>query len=99
MLSAPKLLDLAGNTETLNKLYHVAHKKLEHWSEEQQKTVKPEKENGYKFELFLHNFLPFVGDGKFGAIRVLREEEFGPVKNADGAATDTPTIARQLMNQ
>ena len=94
MLSAPKLLDLAGNTETLNKLYHVAHKKLEHWSEEQNKTIKPEKENGYKFELFLHNFLPFVGSGKFGAIRVLREEEFGPVKNADGAATDTPSIAR-----
>ena len=94
MLSAGKLLDLASNTETLNKLYHVAHKKLEHWDESQQQTVKPEKENGYKFELFLHNFLPFVGDGKFGAIKVVREEEFGPVKNADGAATDTPSIAR-----
>lgn len=94
MLSAGKLLDLASNTETLNKLYHVAHKKLEHWDESQQQTVKPEKENGYKFELFLHNFLPFVGEGKFGAIKVVREEEFGPVKNADGAATDTPSIAR-----
>jgi len=97
MLSSEKLLSLASNTETLNQLYHVAHKKLEYWSESEGSTVKPEKENGYKFELFLHNFLSFVGDGKFGAIKVVREEEFGPVKNADGAATDTPTIARQLI--
>lgn len=94
MLSAEKLLNLASNTETLNKLYHVAHKKLEYWNEVEDKTVKPDTENGYKFELFLHNFLPFVENGKFGAIKVVREEEFGPVKNADGAATDTPTIAR-----
>ena len=46
--------------------------------------MKPSKENGYKFELFLHNFLPFCEAGKFGAIKVTRAEEFAPVKNADG---------------
>jgi len=33
--------------------------------------------------LFLHNFLPFVDDGKFGVISVKREDEFAPVKNAN----------------
>jgi UDP-N-acetylglucosamine/UDP-N-acetylgalactosamine diphosphorylase len=94
MLSSEKLLSLASNTETLNQLYHVAHKKLEYWSDSENKTVKPDTENGYKFELFLHNFLSFIKQGEFGAIKVVREDEFAPVKNADGAATDTPTIAR-----
>lgn len=61
--------------------------------------IKPETENGYKFELFLHNFLPFCDQGKFGALKVIREDEFGPVKNKDGEATDTPTTARELMLQ
>lgn len=94
MLSSEKLLSLASNTETLNQLYHVAHKKLEYWSDAENKTIKPDTENGYKFELFLHNFLSFIKQGEFGAIKVVREDEFAPVKNADGAATDTPTIAR-----
>lgn len=52
--------------------------------------MKPDKENGYKFELFLHGFLPFCDQGKFGAIKVDRAEEFGPVKNADGPSDEAP---------
>jgi len=59
--------------------------------------VKPDKENGYKFELFLHNFLPFCADDKFGCLMVQRDDEFGPVKNANGADVDTPDHARDLM--
>lgn len=95
MLSSKKLIKLSSDTKTLNKLYHKAHKKIEQWDGE--KAVKPDIENGYKFELFLHNFLPFCDQGKFGALKVIREEEFGPVKNKDGAATDTPTTARTLL--
>lgn len=95
MLSSKKLIKLSSDTKTLNKLYHKACKKIEEWNGQQ--AVKPDTENGYKFELFLHNFLPFCDQGKFGALKVIREEEFGPVKNKDGAATDTPTTARTLM--
>ena len=95
MLSSKKLLKLCQDTASLNKLYHKAFKKIEQWDGEA--AVKPDTENGYKFELFLHNFLPFCDQGKFGALKVLREDEFAPVKNKDGEKTDTPTTARELM--
>lgn len=90
MLSTKKLLSLCKDTESLNKMYHKAFKKIEAWEETQGKSIKPDKENGYKFELFLHNFLPCCDQGKFGAIKVDRIEEFGPVKNADGPADQPP---------
>ena len=49
----------------------------------------PSKENGWKFELFLHNFLPMVEPGKLGVLMVDRHTEFAPVKDADGPETDS----------
>jgi len=48
--------------------------------------VEPEVENGWKFELFIHSFLPMVDIGKLGILMVDRDSEFAPVKNADGPA-------------
>ena len=49
----------------------------------------------------MHNFLPFCDAGKFGAIKVKREDEFGPVKNANpadgGLGVDSPNSARALL--
>lgn len=90
VLSTKKLLSLCRDSSTLNQLYHKAFKKIEAWNDQEGKAVKPDKENGYKFELFLHNFLPFCDQGKFGAIKVDRIEEFGPVKNANGPEGETP---------
>ena len=47
-------------------------------------TFKPklvQKENGWKFELFIHDILPFVNDKKFGVLIVDRTTEFAPIKN------------------
>ena len=45
-----------------------------------------------KFELFL--FDAFLNLESLGLLRVLRQEEFAPVKNATGA--DSPEIARKM---
>jgi len=92
-----KLIELCQNTENLNKLYHKAIKKVQYWDEAKNATVKPTSNNGYKFELFIHNFLPFCDAGKFGVLRVQREDEFAPVKNAEGAPNDSPNTARELI--
>jgi len=91
VLKTDKLLELANKTETLNTLYHVAFKKNNNWDGQQ--VVKPTGPNSYKFELFLHNFLPFCD--RLGVMRVAREEEFAPVKNAEGV--DSPQSARELI--
>jgi len=85
IIKTDKLLELCKNTENLNKLYHKAIKKVQYWDGKMNKIVKPTSNNGYKFELFIHNFLPFCDFGKFGVLRVQREDEFAPVKNAEGA--------------
>jgi UDP-N-acetylglucosamine/UDP-N-acetylgalactosamine diphosphorylase len=97
ILKADKLLELCNNTQTLNKLYHKAFKKVGYWDFNSMELVKPTEPNAYKFELFIHNFLPFCDAGKFGVMKVIREEEFAPVKNAEGSEVDSPNTARDLM--
>ena len=46
--------------------------------------IKAEAPNGWKFELFVHGFLPMVQQGKLGVLMVDRETEFAPVKEANG---------------
>jgi UDP-N-acetylglucosamine/UDP-N-acetylgalactosamine diphosphorylase len=82
----------AANAESLP--FHRALKKVP-YADENGKEVASEKPNALKFERFIFDLLPvaknaIVVEGK-------REECFGPVKNADGAASDTPATARALM--
>jgi UDP-N-acetylglucosamine pyrophosphorylase len=88
ILKTDKLLELALNNQTMNRLYHKAFKKIAHYDAQTRSTVTPSKPNAWKFELFIHNFLPFCESGKLGVMKVKREEEFGPVKNAEGV--DSP---------
>ena len=75
-----------------NKLpYHSAFKKAEYLNEKGQ-LVKPEAPNAYKFESFI--FDAFERLDNMTIMRVKREEEFAPVKNADGV--DSPQTARAL---
>ncbi|RMF68675.1 MAG: UDPGP type 1 family protein [Calditrichaeota bacterium] len=72
--------------------WHVAHKKIPHL-DEQGNLVEPAEPNGYKFETFVFDALRDARRAMF--LEVPREEEFSPVKNAEGV--DSPSTARRDM--
>lgn len=71
--------------------YHSAFKKAK-YIDENGKLIVPEKPNAYKFEAFLFDAFESLND--MAIMRVKREEEFAPVKNAEGV--DSPETARKL---
>ena len=99
MISVEMLNELCtGKSEVLNSLYNCAIKKIPAYNEDKDVTEKPSENNGYKLELFIHSFLPYV-DGKFELLQGIREEEFNPVKNKEGESKDSPTTARAMISQ
>lgn len=76
-----------------NKLpYHKAFKKAKYTDIETGEIIKPEKPNAYKYEAFIFDAFERL-DG-MSILRVKREDEFAPLKNADGE--DSPDTAREL---
>ena len=76
--------------------YHVAYKKAK-YLDQNGKIVEPDSPNAYKFEAFL--FDAFGKVDEMAVLRVKREEEFAPVKNADAAGVDCPKTARDLYKK
>ncbi len=75
-----------------NKLpYHSAFKKAKYMDSEGN-IIKPEKPNAYKFEAFIFDAFESLED--MSILRVKREDEFAPLKNAEGE--DSPNTATQL---
>lgn len=98
LINLNELLDLSKkNASSLTSLYNLAIKKINH-IDENGEFITATENCGYKFELFIHSFLKFVS-GPVGLIQVQREEEFAPVKNPPGSATDSPDTARKLISQ
>ena len=73
--------------------YHSAFKKAKYIDKDGNLVV-PDSPNAYKFEAFLFDAFGEVDD--MAILRVKREEEFAPVKNADDAGVDCPSTARKL---
>ena len=97
-----------GSKATADALYHKAFKKINHCDPETFNDIEPEEENGWKFELFLHDLVPMIEEGKLGVLMVDRNTEFAPVKDKDGPEKtsygydaeplpDTPTWARRMI--
>ena len=71
--------------------YHVAHKKANYMNSNGEIVV-PDKPNAYKFESFLFDAFERLDD--IAILRVKRENEFAPIKNATGI--DSPETASEL---
>ena len=74
--------------------YHSAFKKATYIDKDGNKVV-PTSPNAYKFEAFLFDAFGNLDD--MAILRVKREEEFAPVKNATGV--DSPETARELYKK
>ncbi|KAG1699678.1 hypothetical protein DVH05_012571 [Phytophthora capsici] len=77
--------------------YHVAKKKIPHVSSDGTETITPTTNTGIKLETFIFDVFPLSKSMK--VLGVAREDEFAPVKNAPGAASDSPDTARQLISE
>lgn len=73
---------------------HVVKKKIPYLNEEGE-LVKPQTENGYKFETLILDMIRLVGSCL--PFEVEREKEFAPVKNAQGV--DSVETARELLKK
>jgi len=72
--------------------FHRANKKVQAIGEDGEPR-KPDEPNGVKFEMFVFDALPFAKNPVI--IATTREEEFSPVKNAEGL--DSPETCRQAQ--
>jgi UDP-N-acetylglucosamine/UDP-N-acetylgalactosamine diphosphorylase len=86
------LQKVAGQGSSLP--FHRALKKVPHCDEGGQ-LVSPDQPNAIKFERFIFDLLP-IAKNAF-VVESLANEAFAPVKNADGAETDTPNAAKNAI--
>ncbi len=80
--------------------WNRAEKKVAYFDQASRKDVKPEKVNAVKLETFVFDALPFCK--KSIILEVDRDEEFGPIKNADSPAgqpvmADSPASATLMQ--
>lgn len=87
-----RVADLAREAQTPLP-YHTAHKKVSCWDVSRQTQIIPDSPNAWKFEQFLFDIFPKIGIMK--TFLVHRNEEFSPVKNAEGK--DSPATAREMI--
>jgi len=75
--------------------YHVAFKKAS-YKNEKGEWIEAKEPNAYKFEAFIFDAFEKCED--MTILRVKREDEFAPIKNANEKQVDCPDTARNLYN-
>jgi UDP-N-acetylglucosamine/UDP-N-acetylgalactosamine diphosphorylase len=90
MLSTDFLQRIAGELP-----WHIAKKKMQYLSLETGQRIEPDEPNAYKFERFVFDVLMLASNPLI--VETSREEEFAPIKNADG--DDSPATSRNLQKQ
>jgi UDP-N-acetylglucosamine/UDP-N-acetylgalactosamine diphosphorylase len=75
--------------------FHLARKKVPH-IDEAGRPVEPAAENGLKFERFIFDVLPAAE--RWAVVETTREEEFAPLKNAEGEDSSA-TVEQALLAQ
>jgi len=86
------LCRVAGQSSSLP--FHRALKKVP-YCDEQGQVVFPVQPNATKFERFIFDLLP-IAQNAF-VVETLAKQGFAPVKNANGAKTDTPETAKKAI--
>ena len=74
--------------------YHIVEKKIPHL-DNNGKPVKPEKPNGYKFEVLVLDMIHLMDS--CCSYEIVREKEFAPIKNLHGI--DSVDSARELLRK
>jgi len=92
---AMDLAFLGRMAETADSLpFHIAHKKVPQ-VDQSGRRVEPEQPNAIKFERLIFDLLPSAADAI--VMEIDAAEGFAPLKNAPGAAHDTPEAVRAAM--
>ena len=86
-------LDALEKIAKINLPYHVANKKTDYMNEDGE-FIEVKEPNAYKFEAFIFDAFNYFDD--MSILRGRREEDFAPVKNAEG--NDSPETAKKLYN-
>jgi len=89
ILSRAFVEQMGGSDASLSLPFHRADKKIP-TVDESGNPVKPEQPNGVKFEMFVFDALPYAN--KIITIETRRNDDFSPVKNAEGL--DSPETCR-----
>lgn len=92
VFSVPFLRKAASGDE--NMPFHAALKKVPNWTPRYGSQV-PDRENAIKYEKFMFDILPHAAPWLL--MWTSREDEFAPLKNADGA--DSPAGVRQAQSR